>query len=172
MVDEKLINFTCSYHTALEREIESRGRRLFPHHGEKTEIISIFKDSDGYATFYIPVPNNPEIQHGCNTFDYSQYTLNRICQSLSVHRLQIVSPDIGQPWDQPFEAIKDEEPIPEICAPWIHDDLRSAAISGSLDSLPGMTISPIIHVEKGVRTHIIPARIKIWSPTFDIEILS
>ncbi len=32
-----------------------------------------------------------------------------------------------------------------------------------------MTITPVIHIENGIRSHIVPARIKIWSPTFEFE---
>ncbi len=109
MIDEKLINFTRAYHIALAREFLKRGRHTFPHHGDDTQIIAIFKALDGFATFYLPAPDEPRITRGYQLFDYSEYSLNRICQSLSVHRLQVAEPELGESWDKPIHVTMDEE---------------------------------------------------------------
>lgn len=164
----KLVEFTRAYHASLEANLGSRGRDSFPYHGESTRLVSIFRGSDGYAAFYLPPPpSDLHIPEGYYVHDYSEHTLNEICQSLSLHRLQVAPAKIGERWDTFQTKPIDVPPIPGLQAPWFHDDVREAAKSGQLGSLPGMTASPIIHVEKGVRVRIEPARIRIWSPVFN-----
>ena len=165
---QHLVEYTRRYHAALEHEIEATERESLPHHGERTEIIAVIRASDAYATFYLPPPADPNIPRGFFLYDLSAYDLNRVCQSVSVHRLQIAPPMLGKHWSETPPIYAQADAIPEFSAPWIHDDIRAAAASGHLTNLPGMTVSPIVHVEAGIRQYIVPARIKIWAPVFPI----
>ncbi len=146
-----LAQYTRRYHAALEKQFEAIGRDLFSHHGEPTQIIAIVKASDGFATFYLPAPADPTLRRGYFLHDLSEYDLNRVCQSISVHRLQVAPPMLGEHWTQSPPMYAPVEAIPEFSAPWIHDEIRKAAVSGNLTSLPGMTVTPIVHIEAGVR---------------------
>jgi hypothetical protein len=67
--------------------------------------------------------------------------------------------------------IQDVPAIPDFQVPWIHDDVRRAAAAGSLTSLPGMTVSPLVSIEQGIRVSISPARVRVWSPVFGFPLL-
>ena len=161
---ERITVFTQLYHAAVESALEQHGRDGLPHHGERTLIVYHVKASDGYATFYMPDPKDPEIEPGAYVFDFSSYSLNQVCQSLSVHRLKIARPESGQQISAIFLMPPDTPPIPDGQAPLFHDDVRELAKEGKLDSLPGMTITPIVQVEQGIVKYVVPCRIKIWSP--------
>ena len=166
---DRLTEYTRAYHEALETGFAAPGRAaFFPHHSERTELIAVIQASDGWAVFYLPAPDDPTIPKGYTGFDLSQYDLNRVCQSVSVHRLQVAPPLLGEPWNAVRPLFQHVEPIEEFSAPWMHDDIRAAAISGHLTSLPGMTISPIVHAEAGIRQYVVPGRVKIWAPVFNI----
>jgi hypothetical protein len=168
----KLAEFTRQYHTEFDRRLEAAGRDVFPFHGEPTPVVAIIKGSDGYVVFYLPAPPDEEkIPAGYYGYDLSEHSLNRICQSVSVHRLQVASAELGKPWNSFPPITEDAPPIPDFHGPWIHDDVRRAAAEGSLSSLPGMTVSPIVNVEQGIRVGISPARVRVWSPMFDFPSL-
>jgi hypothetical protein len=169
LIADKVAAFTRHYHFTLEKILDIHGRSHFPHHGEKTEFIFMFIAKDGFATFYLPHGNDTITDTGYYLFDHPNDTLNAICQSLSLHRLQIASPNIGEPWNNFGPEYKELPPIPELNAPVLHDDVLQAAIAGKLDSLPGMTISPIVKVETGIRVAVEPTRAKVWSPTITIS---
>ena len=165
---QKLVEFTRAYHTALEAEMETRGRHSFPYHGERVEVVATFKASDGFVTFYLPVPpDDPDIERGYLVFDYTEYDLNRVCESVSTHHLKVASPMIGEPWNIFVPTPSDVEYIHEITSPWFHEDLRQAVMAGQLTSLPAMMISPIVDFKDGIRREVAPSRFKIWAPTFN-----
>ncbi len=139
-----LLQFTQNYHSALEGCLDRLGRDTLPHHGDRTEIVAILMASDAVATFYLPAPDDPSIERGYHVSDLSDHDLNRVCQSVSVHRLQVAPPLLGERWDKRPPIISHVEPISDFAAPWIHQDIRAAAISGDLKSLPGITISPVV----------------------------
>lgn len=166
---DAIVKFTRAYHPQLEDNFDTKGRHLFPHHGDRTGVIQIIKGSDGYVTFYLPsMPPGEGVADGFYAYDHSSHDLNTICQSLHVHRLKIAPPMLGSAWDA-FVQPEDTDPIPGFSAALIHDDIRSAASKGFVRNLPGMTMGLPIYVEKGVRSHLLPERSKIWSPVFDIE---
>lgn len=165
-----ILDFTNSYWSAIEEAMDKHGRDLFTAHGDKVEIVSVFQAKDGFAVFYLPVPPDPSIRRGLYLFDeYAEHTLNEICQSLTVYRLKVLQPEIGLPVELMPSPPEDTQLIQGITAPWIHDDLRHAAMEGKLDSLPGMVISPSIKVEQGIYTAILPGRTKVWSPVFEFK---
>jgi len=166
---QKLVEFTRAYHTALEAEMETRGRHSFPYHGEPVEVVATFKASDGFATFYLPSPPDDDhlIRRGHLFFDCTEYDLNTVCESVSIHRLKVASPMIGEPWNVYVPTPSDTEGIPGITLPWFHEDVRQAAMAGQLTSLPAMMISPIVNVKDDIRREVAPSRIKIWAPTFN-----
>lgn len=166
---DAIVKFTRAYHPQLEENFDARGRHLFPHHGDRAGIILIIKGSDGYVTFYLPTPPPGEgIEKGFRAYDHSSHDLNTICQSLHVNRLKIAPPMLGSAWDA-FVQPENTDPIPGFSPALIHDDIRTAAGKGLVRNLPGMTLGVPIYVEKGVRSHLLPERSKIWSPVFDIE---
>ena len=169
-ITKLILDFTNSYWSAIEEAMDKHGRDLFTAHGDKVEIVSVFQAKDGFAVFYLPVPPDPAIKRGLYLFDeYTEHTLNEICQSLTVHRLKVLQPEIGLPVELMPSNPEDTQPIEGITAPWIHDDVRRAAMEGKLDSLPGITISPSIKVEEGIYTAILPGRKKVWSPVFEFK---
>ena len=165
-VGRQLVNFISSYHQALEVELEKWGRQRFPFHGDATPIVVTAEAVDGFVTFYLPPDPAGQVPHGYRLDDVSQYDLNTVCQSLSVHRLKVASPRLGERWDSVELMPPDTEPIPGFSSPLFHEDVRQAAIAGRLASLPGMTISPVVHVELGIQRYVEPGRLVIWSPTF------
>ena len=52
----RLAAFTASYHVALERLLEEKGRMSFPCHADAAEVVTMGRAADGYATFYLPAP--------------------------------------------------------------------------------------------------------------------
>jgi hypothetical protein len=167
----KLAAFTRQYHSEFERRLEAAGRDAFPFHGEPTRVVTIVRAADGCVVFYLPTPPDGQVQPGYYGYDLSNYSLNQICQSVSVHRLQVASPELGKPWDSFPSITQDVPPIPEFQGPWIHEDIRRAVAAGLLTSLPGMTISPITYVQQGIRKSVSPARVRVWSPVFDFASL-
>jgi hypothetical protein len=162
-----VVGFTRAYHPALEAQFEAHGRSSFQFHGERADIIVIIQASDGFATFYLPPSPSGSVNPGYYLYDHRSYDLNTICQSLSVHRLKVSSPRICRPWNE-FEPMPpDTELVPDFHGPWIHDDVRNAVAQGKLTSVPGMTISPVVHVRDGIRESVVPSRVVIWAPTFD-----
>ena len=97
---DRLLEYTRHYHAHLSGKLATLRPDVLPHHGEATELVTLIQASDGYAVFYLPVPDDPTIQKGHHTFDLSKYDLNRICQSVSVNRLQMAPPLIGEAWDK------------------------------------------------------------------------
>ena len=163
---EKLGEFTNRYHAAVSAALEQHGRGRLPHHGEKTVITSTFHASDGFATFYLPDPQDPSVQQGVYAFDYSSYSLDQVCQALSVHRLKIATVRPGQEIETLDLMPPDAPPIPGLQAPWFHPEVRRLALERKLTSLQGMTVTPIMDVKVGVIERILPCRVKIWSPVF------
>jgi len=165
---DSLAKFSVAYSNQLNELFKNDKATVIQHHNENTDVICTFIAKDGIATFYMPGPSDDSVKKGYYLFEeYSDSTLNQICQALSVHRLKVSIPDIGIHHSEIDLMPKDEEDIPGLNSPWIHTDLRNAAISGKLSSLPGMTITPIINVEKGICKSIQPGRTKIWSPIFN-----
>lgn len=163
---ESLGEFTNRYHAALSAKLDESGRTRLPHHGDRTVIISMFKASDGFATFYLPDPQDPSIAHGLYAYDFSSYTLDEVCQALSVHRLKVAAVHLGQEIGTVDMIPPDAPPIPGLQAPMIHPEVRRLAFEGKLTSLQGMTVTPIMHVDAGVIDRVLPCRIKVWSPVF------
>ena len=137
-------------------------------HSEPTDLIAVFMCSDGVATFYLRPPPDVGIQPGLQLFDYRSQTLNRVCQSLHLNRFQVVVPPLGAPWNAPFPMVADEEKIPELSLPWFDDAVRQAAAQREITSLPGMSITPVMHVEDGILVSLTPGRMKLWSPLIEL----
>ena len=116
----QLLEFTQHYHAHLNGILASTGPDALPHHGDITDIVALIRASDGYAVFYLPSPDDPSIRKGYSVFDLRQYDLNRVCQSVSVNRLQMAPPLIGEAWDKTPPVYAETEPIPELSVPWIH----------------------------------------------------
>jgi hypothetical protein len=72
------------------------------------------------------------------------------------------------PWDEPINLIVDVERVPELAGHWFSDEVREAAIDKRIDSLPGMSLTPQVNVEAGIRRSVVPGRMKIWSPLVDL----
>jgi hypothetical protein len=172
--EQRVADFTKKYHPSLEAALDAKGRHRFPHHSNRVTVVVMVKASDGFVTFYLPLPQNPNGPSGFFLFDYSAYSLDTICQSLSIHRLKVASPNLGESWEKVDLMPKDIESPANFDllkitdgAPWIHEDIRRLAASGKLKSLPGLTVGPVVEIEEGIRTAIKPGRLKIWSPTFE-----
>lgn len=169
----RLGEFTRTYHTALESGLDQYRRDNFQYHGDPTPIVQILKASDGYVTFYLTEPPGlpiPQEARGYHGLDYSQHTLNTICQSTTLRYLRVADANLGQPWDA-FSPMPANVVYPaDLKGNWFSSEVREAARSGSLTDvpLPGMMISPIVYVKNGIRTKISPSRVKIWSPTITI----
>lgn len=170
---ESLMLFTRAYHSAVETYLKSYGRHAFSHHGKPTTIIQIRMASDGYVTFYLTEPPdlpNAEDLRGYYAIDNSNHTLNTICQSTTLRYLKVSDGNIGQPWNLISPLPPDVDPPPDLQGNWFSTEIREAYRDGSMVEvpLPGMMISPIIDVKSGIRTGVVPARVKIWSPTVEI----
>jgi Shedu protein SduA, C-terminal len=164
---ESLAKFSIAYSNQLNELFKNNKAVSLQHHKDNTDIICTFIAKDGISTFYMPGSPDDSTKNGYYLIeDYADKTLNQICQSLSVHRLKVSIPDIGIHHSE-INLLPEDTGIPGLSSPWIHTDLRNAAIAGKLSSLPGMTITPIINVEKGLCTSIKPGRTKIWSPIFN-----
>ncbi len=146
-----VMKFVMSYHAELDSQIESRGRHRFFHHGEKTTLVIGVPGRDGCAVLYFPPSGHPKWPDGyCGLPGYAEFDLNTICQSLSLHRLKIISPDLGS---SPFLSgpiPPDTAPIRGLFAPFIHDDVRKLAVEGKLKDLAGVSVVRPMRVANGL----------------------
>jgi hypothetical protein len=175
-MSEKLGPFTQAYHTAIEQQIESFGRGKLPHYGAPTTVVRICKAADGYVTFYCVAPSGlpiaPEILVVVGT-DFSEYTLDTICQATTLSMLKVASPRLGQPVEVLPVLRPDlprEDRPPDLQGNTFSTDTRAAAQDGTLLGmhLPAMAVCPRVQVTAGIQTAILPGRVKIWSPTVDL----
>src|SRR5438105_4867203 len=170
---EKLAKFTISYHVALERVMDELNRTSLPFYGAPTTIIHVIKASDGYVTFYFVEPpgvQGVEAHRGYHAIDYSEYTLDTICQATSLRMLRVGSANIGQPMTAWPDIPPDADKPADLEGNNFSVETREAARSGALVGmgLPAMMICPVIDVRNGIRQSISPARLKVWSPTVEI----
>src|SRR5262245_47044119 len=93
---EAIAQFTRLYHHTIEEHLERYGRNRLPLHGEPTGLIRIGVASDGFVTFYGPSGESAGTPDGVYAFDYSQYDMNVVCQNLTLSRLRISSPRMGE----------------------------------------------------------------------------
>lgn len=164
----RLLRFLQAYQPAINSELQRRDTPYLVHHRDANDLVATFLCSDGAATFYLRPPHDAGIERGFPIFDYRAFTLNQVCQSLHINRLQVVVPELNVACTEPIEMIADVERIPELSMPWFDDEVRRAAIERRIDSLPGMSITPIVHIEGGIRRSITPGRMKLWSPLIEI----
>jgi len=162
---DSLARFSKAYSIRLSELFKDNSITYFEHHKDTIDIITTFIAKDGIVTFYAPGPGDGTVQSGYYLFDnYRDKTLNEICQALSVHRLKVSVPEIGTHHTEIDLVPPDTAGIPTLNSPWIHNDIREAIRAGKLASLPGMTITPVMHFEKGICTSLQAGRTKIWSP--------
>jgi len=166
-VSQALGEFTRDYLVHLNRALDLRGRGSFVHHGELTEIVWLFHAKDGVITFYLPAPTDHPVERGVSGFDYTDYTVDEIAQSLSLHRLKVATPREGDPVSGIDLIPPDSRLVPGLTAPFIQDDVRKLAASRDIGHLQGMTVFPVMDVTPDGRVAgILPARFKVWSPVF------
>jgi hypothetical protein len=132
----------------------------------------VLRASDAVVTFYLPAPDDPslkpEFEPGFFAYDYGKYDINRVCQSVSLHRLQVEPPFLGEPWDKKTPMFANVDPIPELRHTLINDRILKAARAGQVKELTGITITPVIRIVNGIRTSVVPGRTKLWSPVVDV----
>lgn len=169
---ERLGNFTAAYHAEVEAELKRFGRSRLPYHGAAVTIIHICKASDGYVTFYLPEqPGIPAgIPRGCIGVDYSAYDLNTLCQAMHNGLLRVGEPNLGHPAADLPPIPPDVERPGDITGTWFSSEARAAARDGLLSGfpLPAVMVVPVVQVQNGIRTAVLPSRIKVWSPTVHI----
>lgn len=172
-IGKHLTQFTYQYHSLIEKHLEEYGRDTFPYYGAATTIVQIWQASDGFVTFYLEEPPGlPGVEQlrGYHLIDYSNYTLNTLCQSTSIRYLRVSDGDIGVPVTILTELPPDVKRPQEITGNWLSEKVNEALIDGSIIGVPltGMMVSPIVEFKSGIRTAITPSRVKIWSPTIEL----
>lgn len=172
MPPQALDEFTVKYHAALEAAFDHFGRGRFPLHGNKVDVIHICIAADGYVTFYLPAPAGlpASAPRGCMMIDYSQYTLNVLCQAMHARYLKVGNPRIGRPAFE-LPGVPPDEAAPEgFAGHFFSETVLAACVSRAIVGvpLPGMMVTPLMHVEGGIVTGITPSRLKVWSPTVNI----
>jgi hypothetical protein len=103
-------------------------------------------------------------------YDFAGYSLNQVCQSLSMGHLQVAPPRLGEQFDVPLPPPSRVEPIPGLNIPLINEPVWNLAISRQSEPiLKILSIAPTVGVSGGVRAQVMPCRQKIWSPVFEFE---
>lgn len=163
-----MMHHTMRYHGALEEQLDRFGRERFRFHGDKIPLVTVIKASDGYLTFYQPsAPPDVDVQDGYHGLDYSEHDLNKVCQSLSLRYMRVAPPRIGEEAGY-FPKTPDSDLISPGQCPFFTDPVIEALKTNQINSLPVMDIGPVVHIEQGVRKHITPGRVSIWSPVIDL----
>ncbi len=164
-MDNQIVEFTKTYHQALEKRLDELGRENFPYHKEPSKSVIIFKCSDGFATFYLPEQLQLAGTEKYFLKDCSTYDLDTVCQSVSDHHLKIIPPHIGEPVHLPIERTPDIQLIEELKFHWLSKDIIQAIEEKKVNALPELHISPHVYHENNVRKKILPYKNAIWSPT-------
>jgi hypothetical protein len=166
----KLSSFTESYHQALEAELTARGRENFGPFGEATRSTITYQGSDGFASFYFaPPPRASDYPSGHHTRDRRDNSLDFICRVSSLNRLKVLAARIGQSVAMPSVPPPDLEHVPEGAVPWmLHDDVARVILDRKLDHLLVLAVGPVVHFEGVIGQHVVPSRVRVWSPIISI----
>ena len=164
-----LDQFIVAYHAAMEAKLETIGRSNFPFHGDSTPLVYTFRCKDEIATFYTNVDDHPWVNTppGYRVYDESEWTLDLLCQACSFNRLRVLDPQLG---DVAYLAGKEPPEIanlPERAKAWMinHTFVEdSIARRDAQTPFPIVGVSPNIRVAEGIRTAVLPARVRLWSP--------
>lgn len=185
----ELAKFIDAYLLAIEKSFESVGRSKFGLHGDRLRSAMIFKCADGIASFYLPDPpdglvaGSESIQQGISAYDFSDCSLDAVCQTMHMHSFHISASPLGSDTRSSFLNALPLPDAPKVAdlrtvmlsyavANWITETKRAAERDGrsfeGLITLPAFAFGRPYHATENVIDAYVPGRSKIWSPLIQL----
>jgi hypothetical protein len=131
----------------------------------ETDRCTIWLCSDGAVSFYKRLDPASELERGVVAMDAADCTLNELCQTFHIHRLQFLYPPLGTGVDDTYPTRQDVPRVERLSSATQFDPVvREYILRERPPSLTGVSITPIIRWENGLRKSYVPGRVQVWSP--------